>query len=529
MFNNNSKINYVSLVLLFIFSISIVRSENNVNRIVVTSSKVESDIHLMTNEKDDNAVDIYNEKKGLQSDFTLRHTLSIAMDSSVQLIFNQDTKDEVQSVTVYLDHKDPNHPNIQLLIDYSDWSPSVKMESYSTVRSLSFNESLIVCGILEQLVGVPIQPCSSDSELPSLLHMGLAPVDLHLPFLDENPNFTGTDFTSKKVRFLQTEMSQKLQDLLVESKFYSRYYKDSERMTTVFTISPRPVLQEFSIKFNRYSKEISFTQVMSVKSVERLSISFVQREGAPVQLKLLNKDSYEIFNMENGDHKLVQPDRDTDDHYITSQDVSYQFQDRSIKKLGFHRDLVTSLVITNHLNNGLHECSLSLLEHLDEVIFIDKYEVDEIQRFGGPQVTIYQLIDLEKPSLSSTQNYVSVVKSNLTLSPNQYQSINISLPVHFRYQNPSLHSPTRQSTISIPKLFLKCKESHNQWLRIYPSYQDPAQQSIQIQLPVGQLSIRHQISFYTLLITVIGSLIVVITIIYRNYNNNNKSQKIKGY
>mgnify|MGYP001061232193 FL=1 len=99
--------------------------------------------------------------------------------------------------------------------------------------------------------------------------------------------------------------------------------------------------------------------------------------------------------------------------------------DRQLLNTGFHRVLRTRAII--HRNERYKNadaafasstCRAILVEHLDNSIFVDKYEVQEAHRFGAPKVLMQRTIDLEKTSLDATQNIIVVV-ANVT----QYGSL----------------------------------------------------------------------------------------------------------
>ncbi len=79
---------------------------------------------------------------------------------------------------------------------------------------------------------------------------------------------------------------------------------------------------------------------------------------------------------------------------------------RHLDKAGFHREVITNLTLKSSAS-----CKVMLVEALSELVFVDIYQVEEIQRFGGPQVLLYEEFDLEKPSShpDATQNIVLVL------------------------------------------------------------------------------------------------------------------------
>ncbi|EGG17965.1 phosphatidylinositol glycan [Cavenderia fasciculata] len=437
-------------------------------------------------------------------------------------------------------------PTLTIVVSYDKGSDNVKMESYSTVKQLSFNISVALCNILKPVVGLDLQPLDQRSLLPSLVNMGLMPSNI-IP-----PNFVNAQFdndqtfkTAEKVRFLQSIVQSK--DFKLGGWFEFLSSTSSGEMDQFVNAGKLPFPSIRVSKNQRAGANILGTQVVIERSGNnRLKIKFTELLEITIKEERLlmttnNKKPISVqttaavINAKNGEYvsqlypisnsvassttTVIKAKENTTKH------SSATFLERSIKKQGFHRDLFSSLMI-NTPNNQQQQCKLLLLEHFDEGIFVDQYEVDEIHRFGGSDVRIYQLIDLEKPSYTSTQNYISSITLFNPSTTTAATIVNVTLPIHLRYQNPS-RAPFRIAKISSPLLFVQCN-NQDKWTLVQQQ-QSSVHSNIDIEVPVGQLDVRSSIGFYTLLFTIIGSLVVVFTIaiVRSKGSSNSKSTKNK--
>jgi hypothetical protein len=128
--------------------------------------------------------------------------------------------------------------------------------------------------------------------------------------------------------------------------------------------------------------------------------------------------------------------------------------EHSLTKQGMHRELI---ITSNHKAisppTTTISCRIVAIELLSDAFFVDQYEVEELSRFGGgPNITIYRDIDLEKPSYLSPTNIV-VVSSPVSW---ESTSIRLSLPIHHRYQTPSINTPYTDVFIHNPTILTYC-------------------------------------------------------------------------
>jgi hypothetical protein len=136
---------------------------------------------------------------------------------------------------------------------------------------------------------------------------------------------------------------------------------------------------------------------------------------------------------------------------------------RSLNKTGFHRELVTQIRLSNvkELVADPSECSIVLVETLSEDYYIDRDEVEGLERFEGDNHFDFFTngIDIERPAYTSTQHVVVVTSRNqIRADPDATYTINF--PIHLRYQMPSLTGDTHRRTfINPPLVYLKCNNT----------------------------------------------------------------------
>jgi hypothetical protein len=135
---------------------------------------------------------------------------------------------------------------------------------------------------------------------------------------------------------------------------------------------------------------------------------------------------------------------------------------RSLHKSGFHRELATQIRLSNvkELTPDISKCSLVLVETLSEDYYIDRDEVEGLERFEGNNHFDFFTngIDIERPAYTSTQHVVVVTSNNKISDPEATYAINF--PIHLRYQMPSLSGETHRETyINKPLVYLKCNNT----------------------------------------------------------------------
>ncbi|KAM9967452.1 hypothetical protein ACTFIW_001536 [Dictyostelium discoideum] len=488
---------------------------------------------------------------------------------------NNNNNNNIESIIVYFNN---NHlkgkfsktsskyptliePIIRIVVNFKDGSKEIQMDEFSTIKTMTFNQTLNICKILESVLDTSIQPCSSKESpiFDNLLHMGLIPNTMNPPYLINNNNNNKdsnilrpiNDISIKRQRIIQSSKFNKQEN----EKLYLELFNSNSYINCLSIFNHHKLCNSHKVSYsieNSYDQLLGFTLTINKNSIEfneqtlintnKLTIKYnpisttsstTTTTTSTTTLALLNADkSKEIYKLENSkaskldetidsiEPTTIVKDGDDDEWVILKLD-------HLVKKSGFHRELVINVTLKAPLRDTVPGvCKIMVLENLDQGIFVDRYEVDEIERFGGPKVVIYQLIDLEKPSTSSTQNFVSIIKQfNTTGSATE--DIQLTLPIHLRYQNPLFSdngggdsNTFRQSIISSPQIYLSCEPTNSvlnnnehsnddNWNLItnYNLLLDDISKSISINVPVGQLNDNDSVKFYTLLVTVIGSIL----------------------
>lgn len=198
---------------------------------------------------------------------------------------------------------------------------------------------------------------------------------------------------------------------------------------------------------------------------------------------------------------------------------------RSLKKDGLHRELITEInlpdeEIDKYLRQG---CTFALVETFSNSIFIDRYELEEHERFGGASFFIFKEIDLEKPSYFSTQNIVII----------ESKSRNITIPIHFRYQMPSNTKEYIEVFIKPPRVFIQCSKDYiknniidllnnnheeidlNKYIELIPSNRGP----LVAEIPTGRRADENIVHLFTNLLPILGSLFIIYVIFKMSSKN----------
>ncbi|EGC33454.1 hypothetical protein DICPUDRAFT_36695 [Dictyostelium purpureum] len=474
---------------------------------------------------------------------------------------DDNTQDNIESITIYFNN---NHlgglfskkhyptilePTISVLVKFNEGSSENKMEHYSTIKTLTFNQTFSICKILESVLDISMQPCSAKESdvFENLLHMGLVPDHLNLPSLSQI-DFNDNSKTSNinRLRFLQ---SSKFDLSKEESEYYDSLLNSKSFLNCLSMFHHHKLCGNRKVNYfieKSFNQLLGFTMEITKETIHfnemalylhdsnKINIKYIKDETHLIsdpeqkystQVTLVQNNEKELYQLDKSKVSLLGKDVVKQQQQQEEQQWSITKLERSIKKSGFHRELVSNVTIKSPPTLKIpRECKLLFLEHFDQGIFVDRYEVDEIERFGGPKVNIYQLIDLEKPSATSTQNYISVVKE-FTVNSEPEQTIQVTLPIHLRYQNPinSNQDAYRNTHISSPMIFIQCeptnsvtesKSTFDHWKLITsfsPLFEHT--KSLFIDVPVGQLKDLESVKFNTLTVTVIGSILVIATII----------------
>lgn len=250
---------------------------------------------------------------------------------------------------------------------------------------------------------------------------------------------------------------------------------------------------------------------------------------------------------------------------------------RILTNPGFHRELTTEItledehrvkIIKDHTN-----CTLMLLETFSEGVYVDEYEVGNLERLGsGNHVHFFNQVDVEKPAYFSSKNVVLVYHSFQPQNSDR-QVFNITIPVHFRYQLPSSTSTHRRVYINSPLVYISCNgkvtnhppmqgttdstdnsacdhnknnqdEDHSQchnhesdspstfshyagWTRLLPREDQKGGSGLRIivEIPVGQRQLEWIVTGTTLLVTMVGAGFTVYYVVKTEKKNCSTDRK----
>ncbi|ELR13055.1 phosphatidylinositol glycan [Acanthamoeba castellanii str. Neff] len=214
----------------------------------------------------------------------------------------------------------------------------------------------------------------------------------------------------------------------------------------------------------------------------------------------------------------------------SEEGIQLQSLRRSLDKKGFHREIRTDITLSarGRETSELRWCQVALMEMLPESVFVDKYQVDELHRFGGPQVLIFDEFDLEKPSSDHGARQGVVIVQTTTTNPTKVGDrlearLSVVLPIHLRYQDPSLDATHRKFSIPPPLVYVRCgagtvptPPSHpSSWTRAVRDSDetrgaDASAAVLEVWVPVGEKQKQGLVTIVTLLATTLGSAIVLL-------------------
>ncbi|KAN0014636.1 hypothetical protein ACTFIU_000954 [Dictyostelium citrinum] len=526
------------------------------------NSKFKKNILYNNNNNNNNNNNINNNNNNNNNNIDNNNIESIIVYFNNNHLNGKFSKNSKKTSTMLSKYPTLIEPIIRIVVNFKDGSKEIQMDEFSTIKTMTFNQTLNVCKILESVLDSSIQPCSSKQSpiFDNLLHMGLIPNTMDTPyFLNKDTLKPINDISIKRQRIIQSsKFNDNKNDNEENEKLYLQLLNSNSYLNCLSIFNHHKLCNNRKVSYsieNSYDQLLGFTLAINEFSIEFNEVSFISTNKLSIKynpisttattttLTLLNADKRkEIYKLENSKANKLETIDNIETSTIMNKDGDdvdqwiIQKLDHVVKKSGFHRELVTNVTLKSPLKETVPRvCKLMVMENLDQGIFVDRYEVDEIERFGGPKVVIYQLIDLEKPSTSSTQNFVSIIKQfNTTGSATQ--EIQVTLPIHLRYQNPLFSengdsNTFRQSIISSPQIYVSCeptnsvlnnnKNSNDNWNLItnYNLLDGDNTKSISINVPVGQLNDNESVKLYTLLVTVIGSILVIITIFITHKNN----------
>ncbi|CAG7731037.1 unnamed protein product [Allacma fusca] len=155
---------------------------------------------------------------------------------------------------------------------------------------------------------------------------------------------------------------------------------------------------------------------------------------------------------------------------------------RFITKEGFHRDLEDTVEVTvtnspipmSHFTSG--ECFFAILGKFRPDVFVDPYEIEQNPVLYDSIRVLNNWTDLENPMWLAVSNTTVFVQLTAVPTGNLIATVEVKMPIHFRYQRPVSHSRLKNRlssnrlvsgpinpggyvavNIPLPKLLLRCE------------------------------------------------------------------------
>jgi hypothetical protein len=170
---------------------------------------------------------------------------------------------------------------------------------------------------------------------------------------------------------------------------------------------------------------------------------------------------------------------------------------------------------------------LAVVDSIPDTVFIDLDELRDTEKKYSFQ--ILNDMHIELPSFQSQHNVlVSIVEQNMK------GWVNLSVPIHFRYQEPSESSQFRSAKIPDPLLYIACPSPRPCDVISYPLFpnRDAAANScpswthiphysvhgasIDKQVPVGDANLVQVVDSVTLISALLGFVLILIAILGKN-------------
>ncbi|XP_055643882.1 phosphatidylinositol-glycan biosynthesis class X protein isoform X2 [Toxorhynchites rutilus septentrionalis] len=156
----------------------------------------------------------------------------------------------------------------------------------------------------------------------------------------------------------------------------------------------------------------------------------------------------------------------TVDHVLCLSSFLYM----NVHNSGFHRDIHYSLKFGGIAKRS---CELLLLQQLPAAMYVDVDQLNNMKKFKKINSYVPLYVDVEKPASKSSPFTVY-------LFGNIRREVNITLPIHFRYHDPS-QKKFERIQIESPLLYIQCRgTSSKNPLKTTVTHQHPCTSSAQI-------------------------------------------------
>ncbi|XP_058452671.1 phosphatidylinositol-glycan biosynthesis class X protein isoform X2 [Malaya genurostris] len=122
----------------------------------------------------------------------------------------------------------------------------------------------------------------------------------------------------------------------------------------------------------------------------------------------------------------------------------------SIHNSGFHREIHYTLKFGGL---GKLSCELLLLQNLPSAVYVDTDQLTNMKKFKKINSYVPLYVDVENPTSKSSPFSIYIFE-------NSRKEVNITLPIHFRYHDPS-EKKFERIQIESPSLFVQCRGSNS--------------------------------------------------------------------
>jgi len=198
------------------------------------------------------------------------------------------------------------------------------------------------------------------------------------------------------------------------------------------------------------------------------------------QIRSSATDSLHVLGMERGGGRWQFVGENSPRYNLQPPKIYFGLQavvqQREVLGAGFHRVIHTQVVLQDGTGKGAvqsayQDCRIVLVDLLPHTAYVDPYQISELRRFGGNDTVLMSAegVDVEAPSTSPKALQMVVVTSLLSPNTSPPSSLTdlittpsrVSLPVHSRYQQPSLLSSFASVRVAPPMLLASCPPEGN--------------------------------------------------------------------
>lgn len=147
---------------------------------------------------------------------------------------------------------------------------------------------------------------------------------------------------------------------------------------------------------------------------------------------------------------------------LLPDDVSSQSFDLSLRVrlngTGFHRTFSVTASSDIKKDTNTTQAPIRFLLRITKDVYVDVDQLNTLEEFGAPQMTVSAHMDTEQPVTHSSDHWLLIHSSVGTL---------VSLPLHLRYQSSSV-LPYKRIAFPYPLLFMQCSNTGGVANKLWP-------------------------------------------------------------